>query len=303
MKRRDFLKRGITVGFVAGTAFTIRPGALRAGLPAQEADMVAIRGGSADGMFDRAMEEFGGISRVVKKGQSVVVKPNIGWDATPERAANTNPELVKRIVEHCFTAGARDVYVFDHTCNEWSKCYKNSEIEAAVKNAGGKMVMGNSEKYYHDVSVASGKSLTSAKVHELILESDVFINVPVLKNHGGANMTISMKNLMGIVWDRRFWHRNDLHQCIADFSTWRNPDLTIVDAYRVMKRNGPRGVSENDVVKMQAQLIGTDMVALDFAACKLFGIDPEQVDYIGLAEKAGVGTTNLDSLNIKRIKV
>lgn len=303
MKRRDFLKRGITVGFVAGTAFTLKPGKLGASLPGEDVDMVAIRGGAADSMFDRAIEEYGGIGRVVKKGQTVVIKPNIGWDASPERAANTNPELVKRIVQHCLTAGARDVYVFDHTCNEWSMCYKNSAIEAAVKDAGGKMVMGNTEKYYQNVTVGSGKVLTSASVHELILESDVFINVPVLKNHGGANITIAMKNLMGIVWDRRFWHRNDLHQCIADFATWRKPDLTIVDAYRVMKRNGPRGVSEDDVVKMQAQLIGTDMVALDFAACKLFGMDPSEVNYIDLAEKAGVGTTNLDSLNIKRIKV
>ncbi len=303
MKRRDFLKRGITVGFVAGTAFTLKPGRLSASANAGEVDMVAIRGGVADSMFDRAIEEYGGIGRVVKKGQTVVIKPNIGWDASPERAANTNPELVKRIVQHCLSAGAKDVYVFDHTCNEWSMCYKNSAIEAAVKDAGGKMVMGNTEKYYQEVSVSKGKVLTSASVHELILESDVFINVPVLKNHGGANMTIAMKNLMGAVWDRRFWHRNDLHQCIADFATWRNPDLTIVDAYRVMKRNGPRGVSEDDVVKMQAQLIGKDMVALDFAACKLFGKDPAEVDYIELAEKAGVGTTNLDSLNIKRIKV
>ncbi|MGC9344111.1 MAG: DUF362 domain-containing protein [Bacteroidales bacterium] len=304
MKRRDFLKKGISVGFIAGTAFTINPyktfGSAR---NAGNYDMVAIRGGNPNAMFDRAMEEYGGMEKIVKKGQSVVIKPNIGWDAPPERAANTNPDLIARIIKHCQAAGAKDVYVFDHTCNEWSKCYKNSAIEDAVKKSGGKMVMGNSEKYYHSVEVPGGKSLKSAKVHELILESDVFINVPVLKNHGGANMTVSMKNLMGIVWDRGYWHRNDLHQCIADFASWRTPDLTIVDAYRVMKRNGPRGVSVDDVVTMKAQLIGKDMVSLDTAAIKLFGKDPEEVKYMGLAEQAGVGTANLESLNIARIKV
>lgn len=304
MKRRDFLKRGLSVGFVAGTAFTINPyKTFGSGQYSGTYDMVAIRGGNADSMFDRAMEEYGGMGKIVRKGQTVVIKPNIGWDASPERAANTNPELVGRIVQHCLASGAKDVYVFDHTCNEWSKCYKNSAIEDAVKNAGGKMVMGNSEKYYHDVDVPGAKSLKSAKVHELILESDVFINVPVLKNHGGANMTVAMKNLMGIVWDRGYWHRNDLHQCIADFATWRTPDLTIVDAYRVMKRNGPRGVSVDDVVTMQAQLIGKDMVALDTAAIKLFGKDPKEVEYVHLAEEAGVGSSNLDALNIARIKV
>jgi uncharacterized protein (DUF362 family) len=304
MKRRDFLKRGLSVGFIAGTAFTINPyKTFAASRYTGNYDMVAIRGGSADAMFDRAMEEYGGMGMIVKKGQTVVVKPNIGWDAPPERAANTNPDLIFRIIKHCQAAGAKDVYVFDHTCNEWSKCYKNSAIEDAVKKAGGKMVMGNSEKYYHDIEVGKGKSLRSAKVHELILESDVFINVPVLKNHGGANMTVSMKNLMGIVWDRGYWHRNDLHQCIADFATWRNPDLTIVDAYRVMKRNGPRGVSVEDVVTMKAQLIGKDMVALDTAAIKLFGKEPQEVNYMSLAEEAGVGNSNLENLNIARIKV
>jgi len=302
MKRRDFLKRGLSVGFIAGTTFTINPYNSFAGNQ-NNYDMIAIRGGSASSMFDRAIEEYGGMKRFVSKGQTVVVKPNIGWDANPERAANTNPELVARIVKHCQAAGAKDVYVFDHTCNEWTKCYQNSQIEGAVKKAGGKMVMGNSKKYYHDVNIPDGKKLTSAQVHELILESDVFINVPVLKNHGGANMTVSMKNLMGIVWDRGYWHRNDLHQCIADFSTWRNPDLTIIDAYRVMKRNGPRGVSVDDVVTMKAQLVGTDMVALDTAAIKLFGREPGNVKYVGLAEAAGVGSTNLEALNIARIKV
>lgn len=292
------------MGVVAGTAFTLNQykafGLSR--LPGNY-DLVAIRGGNPSSMFDRAIEEYGGMGKVVKKGQTVVIKPNIGWDASPERAANTNPDLIARIIKHCQAAGAKDIYVFDHTINEWSKCYKNSGIEDVVKKAGGKVVMGNSEKYYHNVEVKGGKSLTSAKVHELILESDVFINVPVLKSHGGANMTISMKNLMGIVWDRGYWHRNDLHQCIADFTGWRTPDLTVVDAYRVLKRNGPRGVSVEDVVTMKVQLLGRDMVALDTAAVKFFGKDPDEVKYIGLAEQAGFGTSTLESLNIARIKI
>ena len=304
MKRRDFLKRGISVGFVAGTAFTINPYRnLMASPLTGDYDMVAIKGGEADAMFDRAIEEMGGMRKYVKKGQTVVVKPNIGWDTSPERAANTNPALVKRIIQHCFNAGAKDVFVFDHTCNEWTKCYTNSLIEAAAKEAGAKVVTGNSEKYYQEVSFTGGKVMKNAKVHELLLQSDVFINVPVLKNHGGANMTITMKNLMGVVWDRKFWHANDLNQCIADFPMYRKPDLNIVDAYRVMKRNGPRGVSVDDIITMKSQIITTDMVAADTAGCKLFGIDPASVKYIALAEQLGLGTSDLDKLNISRIKV
>jgi uncharacterized protein (DUF362 family) len=264
-------------------------------------DMVAIKGGEPDIMFDKALASLGGMKQFVKPNQTVVIKPNIGWDTTPERAANSNPILIGRIVEHCKMAGAKTVYVFDNTCNEWTRCYKNSGIEDAVKKAGGTMVSGDSEKYYHPVEIKQGKKLKNAKVHELILESDVFINVPVLKNHGGATLSVSMKNLMGVVWDRGFWHDNDLHQCIADFATFKKPTLNVVDAYRVMKRNGPRGVSVADVVTMKYQLIGTDMVAVDAASAKVFGLEPGKIKHIPLAEAMGAGTTNLESLKINRI--
>ena len=266
-------------------------------------DLVAVKGGEPDLMFDKAIEAMGSTNRFVKRGQTVVLKPNIGWDTSPERAANTNPKLVNRIVEHCFNAGAKDVYVFDNTCDNWTRCYSNSGIERAAKDAGAKVVTGNSESYYQNISFDKGKSITSAKVHELILESDVFINVPVLKHHSSARVTISMKNLMGIVWDRRFWHRNDLHQCIAEFPLFRMPDLNVIDAYSVMKRNGPRGVSQDDLVPLKSLIISQDIVAADAAAAMVFGSKPEDIPYIKIAHEMKVGNMNLDQLSIKRIKV
>lgn len=264
--------------------------------------MVAIKGGEPEIMFDQAIAALGGMQAFVKKGQKVVLKPNIGWDVSPERAGNTNPKLVKRVVEHCLQAGAKEVYVFDNTCDKWDKCYTTSGIEKAVKDAGGKMAPGNTENYYQTVEIPNGKKLKSAKVHELILSSDVFINIPVLKSHSSARLTIAMKNHMGIVWDRGWWHRNDLNQCIADFTTYvKQPDLNIIDAYRVMMKNGPRGVSEADVSLMKSLIISPDQVAADAAATKLFGISPDDVPYIGIAESMGVGTTALDQLNVHRI--
>jgi uncharacterized protein (DUF362 family) len=153
------------------------------------------------------------------------------------------------------------------------------------------------------VSISKGKSLKDAKEHELILGADVFINVPILKNHEGASLTISMKNLMGIVWDRGYWHRHDLHQCIADFATYRKPTLNVVDAYRVMKQNGPRGISTADSVLMKSLIISEDIVAADAAAAKLFGVDPKSIDHIRIAAEMGVGRIDLDKLKINRIKV
>ncbi|MCE1189788.1 MAG: DUF362 domain-containing protein [Ignavibacteria bacterium] len=300
MKRRDFLSTSLKAGILIPTAATFGKISLANYLPEQN-DLIALKGGMPDKMLDAGLEAFGGIRNFVKKNQTVVIKPNIGWDVTPERAANTNPLLIRRLVEHCYTAGAKEVLVFDNTCDVWKRCYKNSGIEQAVKDAKGKIVPGNAESYYHQINCTKGQILKNAKVHELILSADVFINVPILKNHSSTQLSIGMKNLMGVVWDREYWHKSDLHQCIADFSTYRKPDLTIVDAYAVMKNHGPRGVSASDVVIMKSMILSRDIVAADTAAAKMLNINPDSINYIQLADKMKVGTKDLSRLQIKRI--
>jgi uncharacterized protein (DUF362 family) len=301
MDRRTFVKRtlsasiGLGALMKAGDVFSAF-----AGIPVPY-DLVAIKGGEPDTMFDEGIKALGGMKRFVKKGDKVVVKPNIGWDVSPERAGDTNPKLVARIIQHCFEAGAKEVSVVDHTCDQWQRCYSNSGIQKAASEAGAKVVPGGTQSYYHTVSVPNGKVLKSAQEHEVILDADVFINVPILKNHSGSRLTMGMKNLMGNVWDREYWHRTDLHQCIADFATYRKPTLNVLDAYYVMKQNGPRGISVNDLVAMKSQIISTDIVALDVAGAKLFGIDPNEVRYIRIAADMKIGRADLENLNIKRI--
>lgn len=312
MKRRDFLR---TVA-LAGAVVTVKPGKAfdiltQTGEITETGtayDMVAVMGGEPEAMFSRAIQEMGGMGKYVKKGHKVVVKPNIGWDKVPELAGNTNPKLIGEIIKQCFNAGASEVVVFDHTCDDWKRCYTNSGIEAVAKENGAKVLPAHEETYYRNINLPNGKSLKSAKVHQAIMDCDVWINVPILKNHGGAKMSISMKNMMGIVWDRRFFHSNDLQQCIADVCTInKRPVLNVVDAYRVLKSNGPRGKSAADVVTAKGLFISTDMVAVDTAATKFFDqivkMPLEHVGHIANGEQLKVGTTNLDKLKIKRIKL
>lgn len=306
MDRRTFFKKSISASVVVGAGLSAQFDELIASkntVPNLPFDLVAVKGGEPEVMVQKGLEALGGIRSFVRNGQKVVVKPNIGWDVNPERGGNTNPKLVAEIVRQCRNAGAGEVYVLDHTCDNWQRCYKNSGIESAVKDAGGKVAPAHSEGYYHEISLPQGVSLKSAKEHELILNADVFINVPVLKNHSGTRITIAMKNLMGNVWDRGVWHRTDLHQCIADFATFRKPTLNIVDAYAVMKQNGPRGISVEDVVLMKSLLISADMVTIDAAAAKLFGLNPMDIRYIQLAADQKVGRMDLENLRIKRINV
>lgn len=297
MDRRVFLKAGLTAGAALALAKYDNLFANSFAYP----DMVAVKGGEPDIMLDKALEAMGGMKSFIKKGQKVVIKPNIGWDVDPERAGNTNPKLVGRLIEHCWNAGAKEVYVFDHTCDDWKRCYANSGIERIAKDKKATIVPANTENYYQKVSIKNGKRMKEALVHELILSSDVFINVPVLKHHSSSKVTISMKNLMGAVWDREYWHKNDLHQCMADFTTYCKPTLNIVDAYNVMMKNGPRGVSKADLVQMKSLLISKDMVSVDAASAKLFGLEPASVNHIKYAADMKLGQMDLSKLNIKRL--
>src|SRR5574344_1464250 len=310
MKRRDFLKTSAVAGAALSLNFDGLQAALSSNTVAVEKapDLVAVMGGEPAAMLDKALEALGGIGKFVKKGQKVVIKPNIGWDRAPEMAGNTNPELVAALVKKCLGAGAQKVTVFDHTCDNWQKCYETSGISEAVKKAGGIMMPGNDEKYYKEVAIPGGVTLKNAKIHESLIEADVWINVPVLKNHGGAKLTCAMKNYMGIVWDRRYFHSNDLQQCIADICTWnKKPVLNIVDAYRIMHKNGPQGKSISDVAQLKTLIASTNIVATDTAALRFFNqvekLDISAVGHIGKGEALKLGTSNLDKLTIKRIKI
>ena len=313
MDRRNFLKAAALTGAAVTAikdagAMNILTQSFQGKSETSAYDLVAVMGGEPVEMFRRAIEEMGGMKNFISPGDKVCVKPNIGWDKTPEMAATTNPELVVEIIRQCFDSGAKEVTVFDHTCDDWIKCYASSGIEEAAKAAGAKVVPAHQESYYKAVSLPKAKSLKNAKIHQAIVDSDKWINVPVLKNHGGAQLTISMKNYMGIVWDRGFFHANDLQQCIADVCSYeKRPVLNVVDAYRMMKTSGPRGKSEADVVLSKGLFISQDIVAVDTAAANFFNQVREmplnKVTHLAKGEALGIGTMQLDKLNIKRVRI
>lgn len=313
MDRRKFLRSVALTGAAITTmkeadAMSILSQSFRTTNAAAKYDLVAVMGGEPEAMFRKAIEEMGGIKNFISKGDKVCVKPNIGWDQPVEMAANTNPKLITEIIKQCFEAGASEVKVFDHTCDDWRKSYANSGIEDAARKAGAEVLPAHQESYYKTVSIPKGRSLKSAKIHQAIVDSDKWINVPILKNHGGAQLTISMKNYMGIVWDRGFFHANDLQQCIADICTYeKRPVLNIVDAYRLMKTSGPRGRSLSDVVLSKGLFMSQDIVAVDTAAANFFNqareMPLDNVTHISKAQQLGLGTMDLDKLNIRRVRI
>ena len=302
MDRREFLKKSAAIGFGAGLLLLPKGlrGAARLAAAENYPDLVALKGGTPEAMFDRGMRLMGGMGRFVKNGQTVVIKPNMSWDLPPEYAANTSPGLVAAVVKHCKDAGARRVIIMDHAIEHWERSGKNSGVLTAAINAGAVHAPAEREGYYHRVSL-KGRRLKETMIHETLLECDVLINVPVLKHHGGAGLTGSIKNLMGCVWDRRTYHSSGLNACMADFLYAKKPDLNIVDAYRVITRNGPRGGSLDVVTQMGSLLISPDIVAIDTAASMLLGRKQGEVEPVRLAAEAGFGQMDLSKLNISRI--
>jgi len=247
-----------------------------------------------------ALEGVGGLTRFVTRGSIVWVKPNIGWDRTPEQAANTNPEVVATIVKACFNAGAKAVKVGDNTVNLAPKCYAASGIEAAAKAAGAEVLL-------LDRSRAKEKEIGGEKVKTIpmfpeILECDVVINCPVVKHHRLSTATLCMKNYMGVIENRKVFHQ-DIPACLVDITRFMKPRITLLDATRILVDHGPSGGDLKDVRTLLAVAAGTDIVALDAWGADVMGRKPGEIPSIAAAEKAGLGRSDYRALAPKEIAI
>jgi len=298
MKRRELLRRlGLGVAAVGLGQVTLGQ---KAGRQQQPVVVVAEKDKPAE-LVRKAIKALGGMGRFVKKGNRVLIKPNIAFARPPEGAANTNPEVVAELIQLCFEAGAKEVIVLDYTLDPARITYEMSGIAKAAEAKGARVVY-VSPRDFVPIEVPKGKILSAYDVRVLkqVLDADVFINVPIAKTHGSARLTLGMKNLMGIIQDRGAWHRSgDLHQCIADFVTAVKPHLTVIDAIRILASGGPKGpgrVEQKDTI-----IASTDIVAADAYATTLFGLTPNDVPHIIKAAELGVGVADLKRVKIVKV--
>ncbi len=269
--------------------------------PAPIPDLVVTTGGEPEALVRQALAALGGMSRFVPKGAAVVVKPNICVAYhTYEYAATTNPWVVGTLVKMAFEAGAASVKVMDFPFGGTAQqAYKISGIKEQVEAAGGEMVLMLPYKY---VTTKNPKAvaLKSPAIFDDILKADVLINVPIAKQHSSSRLTLGMKNLMGVVQDRDSMHWA-LGQSIADLNALVRPQLTVLDAVRILTANGPTGGNLADVKKLDTVIASPDVVAVDSYAASLFGMKPEDLDFIVKGVALGVGRSDLQNLNIQKI--
>jgi uncharacterized protein (DUF362 family) len=266
-------------------------------------DLVVARGSDPEEMVRQALAAYGGMQTFVPKGASVVVKPNICVAYhTYEYAATTNPWVVGTLVKLAFEAGASRVQVFDFPFGgSAQEAYVRSGIDEQVRVAGGEMMPMPDFKFV-STDIPVSVDLKRTKAFKDALEADVLIDVPIAKHHGSARLTLGMKNLMGLVLDRGAIH-NNLGQRIADLTSLFRPRLTVVDAVRMLMRHGPSGGNLDDVKKMDTIIVSPDIVAADSYATTLFGLRPDDIEYIRAATQMGLGNSNLNNLKIEEITV
>lgn len=299
MKRRDFLRNAIiTAAAVALSDKT--PVLAQATNTLRPVDLAVAKGDSPEKTVRAAVNALGGMGRFIAKNDIVVIKPNMAWDRTPEQAGNTNPEVVAGAVRMCFEAGAKKVKVFDRSVNDPRRCYVQSGIAAAARAAGAETPYMDDRKF-KEMNI-NGRSLKSWPLYSEIFEADKVINIPIAKHHGLARLTLSMKNWMGIMGGRRSHIHQNLDESLADLAKFVKPALTILDAVRILKANGPQGGSLDDVEKLDTVIAGTDPVAVDSFGATLFGMQGKDLGYVRFGHEIGLGVMDLDSLNISRIK-
>ncbi|MBI2388850.1 MAG: DUF362 domain-containing protein [Deltaproteobacteria bacterium] len=329
--RREVLQRvGLAGGVIAGAAAIgklrwdrggfaqhqaegqrqVRDFRVKADLPL---DMVVVRGApklpdhpdskpaTPEQLVQAALAAMGGIQRFVSRGDIVAIKPNIGWDRTPLHGDNTNPQVVAAMVKACYEAGAKRVVVTDASCNEPSRCFQRSGIWNAAYAVGAEVVLPTDHRFR--TMRLRGDVLDEWPVYTPLVNADKVINLPIAKHHNLSKYTAAMKNWYGVLGGRR----NRLHQSIdvsiADLATFMRPTLTVVDAVRVLMRNGPQGGNLDDAREQHTLIASIDQVAADAWGCQLIGQTRENLAYLKLAEERGIGTMMYEKLRMKEISL
>jgi len=308
ISRRQFLKQcGQSASVLAGT--TLLSPIVRS-ISARETeplDLIQIQGEVAPAVA-KAFEVLGGIERFVQPGDLVLLKPNVSFPNLPKWGGTTNPELVKAVAQAVLNAGAKRVIVTDHTMGDSAACFKRTGLEATFADlAEVKLLPIQNENLFQEVAVTNGQALKTVKLAKLLERANVVINLPCAKSHVATEVSFGLKNLMGLIWDRKYFHDNtDLHVAIGELATVIRPHLTILDATRVLVTNGPTGPGK--MQELGIILVGTDPLAVDALAVTLANwnnrsLPAQSIKHLNHAANLGVGEIDLDKLNIKKISI
>jgi uncharacterized protein (DUF362 family) len=299
--RRTFIRHTVQTAIAAAAGGLPVLDLLSMPVQASQAPPLAVRKGQDIPFLVReTINALGGVENFVKQGDVVVVKPNIGWDRTVELAANTHPEVVKTLVQLCLEAGAKQVRIFDRTCNDERRCYMQSGIRPALEAIRSDRVSIEyiDRRSFKELAIKGGRAFDRWEFYLPVIEADRLINVPIAKHHSISRLTLGMKNLMGVIGGNRGRLHHDIAESLSDIASVIHSDLTVVDATRILTANGPQGGRLQDVRKLDTLIASPDIVAADAYAATLFGLSPTQVPTVVAAARRGLGVMDLNQVRM-----
>jgi len=297
MTRREAV-RAIALGTPATLgAFSSLPGGGLLAAPPWP-DLAVVHGADVRAATLAAMAALGGMTRFVSRGDVVFVKPNIGFPRVPAQAATTHPAVVAAVVEACFASGAAIVKVGDHTLDDPERCYRRSGIQAAAEAVGARVEIVDGSKFRR--MAVKGEAVSEWEVYVDVVEADTLINVPVAKHHSLSRMSGAMKNWFGAIGGERAALHARIDAAVVDLTSFFRAKLTVLDATRVLVRNGPEGGSPDDALPLDIVAAGTDQVAIDAFAATLLSLSPVRIPFIRMAAARGLGRLDLDRLRVDR---
>jgi uncharacterized protein (DUF362 family) len=308
--RRDFIKTSLGAAglcaagsllklpnLLAQDSTTVAAGAVR--------PMLAVVEGPVESAVRRAFDIFGGVSTFVRPGQTVLLKPNMSFPNPKIWGSNTSPELVRAVALEVLQAGAARVIVADNTMRKDTVSFDKSGLTEALAGIDKvKLLPIQEESFFTEVSVPNGKALKTVMIARLIQKADVLINLPCAKSHSATDVSFGLKNNMGLIWNRSYFHTGtDLHTAIAELATVIRPHLTILDATRALLTGGPTGPGK--VQELNTIIAGTDPLAVDAYTTTLANwnnqsLKPGMVKHLLAASHIGVGEIDLDRMDIRK---
>ena len=304
--RREFVKSTAKIGISA-----VLGGSVISQFSCSQAGMCDIAVASGEDYLVStgfAVSLHGGIEKLVKKGSKVAILPN-----TQSRHpwTFTKPDIVRAVIRMCKKAGAAEV-----NCLSWltPKHWADTGLDKAVKEEGAnlKLIDRDDETLYTAVPIPGGIALKQAQIMNEFFNNDVFIDMPVTKDHAGNKFTGTLKNLMGLNYrvNNRTFHKEGwrteqsaiehLDQCIADLNTVVKPTLCVVDATEFITTNGPFGPGK--LLKPQKVVVGKDRVAIDAYCATLWGLEARDIIMINKAYEHKLGQIDLQKVKIQEIK-
>lgn len=300
LTRRQFIK-GSLILMTAPAALIPSSGVRSAGMDQAGVPELAIsEGGDPFAITVSSIEGLGGMSAFVSRGDSVLLKPNIGWDRRVEQGANTHPEVVRALGEMCLEAGAARVTILDRPCNDARRSYSNSGMQDMMKRLSDRRISLDfvRDNRFLKTEIPGGIVIKMWPLYEEALKADLIINIPVAKHHSISRLTLGMKNLMGLMGGNRGLFHSGIGQKLADLTSVINPGLTVLDATRIMLRNGPTGGRLEDVKILNRVAASVDPVAIDAYGATLFGIEPGELSFITAAHSMGLGEMDLKKVRM-----